>query len=169
MSALDFVICGGLTAAGLVLSYFRWRRRGPRAGFRLAAWSLLPLAAYLTGTVTLISRISSAIAHFGGSFVFSTKTLAGVVLAGIAVLMLLTSGGIPLTSRRKAKKAAKAGARPAAGVPGGAASRAGTGQPAAIGAGAPKAGRKGKRGGPAATDDDDLRDVEEILRRRGIS
>ncbi len=160
MSALDFVICGGLTAAGLVLSYFRWRRKGPRAGFRLAAWSLLPLAAYLTGTVTLISRISSAIVHFGGSFVFSTKTLAGVVLAGLAVAMLLTSGGIPLTSRRKAKKAARAGAQPAA-APGG-----GAGQ-AALGPGSAKAAKKAKRGG--APGDDDLGDVEEILRRRGIS
>jgi hypothetical protein len=169
MSAFDFVICGGLTAAGLVLSYFRWRRRGPRSAVRLAAWSLLPLAAYLTGTVTLISRISSAVVHFGGSFVFSTKTWAGVVLAGLAVAMLLTSGGIPLTGRRKGKKAAKAGQLPAAAVPDGAGARPGAGGPAAIGAGAPKASRKGKRGGPAGADDDDLKDVEEILRRRGIS
>src|SRR5712691_4976366 len=101
MSAVDFVICGGLTAAGLVLSYFRWRRKGPRSGFRLAAWSLLPLAAYLTGTVTLIRQISTAIVHFGGSFVFSTKTWAGVVLAGLSVVVVLTSGGIPLTGRRQ--------------------------------------------------------------------
>ncbi len=160
MSALDFVICGGLTAAGLVLSYFRWRRKGPRAGYRLAAWSLLPLAAYLTGTVTLISRVSTAVVNFGGSFVFSTKTWAGVVLAGLAVAMLLTSGGIPLTGRRKAKKAARAAAQPAV-APG-----SGNGQ-AALGPGSAKAGKKAKRG--AAPADDDLADVEEILRRRGIS
>jgi hypothetical protein len=159
MSAVDFVICGGLTAAGLVLSYFRWRRKGPRSGFRLAAWSLLPLAAYLTGTVTLIRQISTAVVHFGGSFVFSTKTWAGVVLAGIAVAMLLTSGGIPLTGRRTRKTAAPAGSQPAV-VPGGA------GQ-AALEPGSPSAAKKGKRG--AAPADDDLADVEEILRRRGIS
>ena len=160
MSAFDFVICGGLTVAGLVLSYFRWRRKGPRSGFRLAAWSLLPLAAYLTGTVTLISRISSAIAHFGGSFVFSTKTWAGLVLAGLAVVMLLTSGGIPLTSRRKARKAAQAGARPAAARGGGAGRDA-------LGPGSSGTAKKGKPG--AAPEDDDLADVQEILRRRGIS
>jgi hypothetical protein len=160
MSAVDFVICGGLTAAGLVLSYFRWRRKGPRSGFRLAAWSLLPLAAYLTGTVTLIRQISTAVVHFGGSFVFSTKTWAGVVLAGIAVAMLLTSGGIPLTGRRKRKKAAPAGSQPAV-VPGGGAGKA------ALEPGSPSAAKKGKRG--AAPADDDLADVEEILRRRGIS
>jgi len=37
MSAFEFLICGGLTAAGLVLSWVRWRRKGPRAGVRLAA------------------------------------------------------------------------------------------------------------------------------------
>lgn len=160
MSAFDFVICGGLTVIGLVLSYFRWRRKGPRAGFRLAAWSLLPLAAYLTGTVTLISRISSAIVNFGGSFVFSTKTWVGLVLAGLTVLMLLISGGIPLTSRRKARKAAQAGGQPAA-APGRSAGQA------ALGPGSSSTAKKAKRG--AAPEDDDLADVQEILRRRGIS
>ena len=161
MSAFNFVICGGLTAAGLVLSYFRWRRRGPRSGIRLAAWSLLPLAAYLTGTVTLISRISSAMVRFGGSFVFSTRTWAGVVLAGVAVAMLLASGGIPMPGRRRGKKASAV----QDGTPG-AAGAAGAGGRTQIGAGTGKVARQGKRGAPAA--DDDLSDVEEILRRRGI-
>ena len=30
MSAFDFLICGGLTAVGLVLSWVRYRRKGPR-------------------------------------------------------------------------------------------------------------------------------------------
>lgn len=161
MSALDFVICGGLTAAGLVASYFRWRRRGPRSAIRLAAWSLLPLAAYLTGTVTLITRISSAVTRFAGSFVFSTKTWSGVVLAGLAVAMLLASGGIPVPGRRRGKKASAVpdGTQGAAGV-------AGPDGRAQIGAGTGKVAKRGKRGAPAA--DDDLGDVEEILRRRGI-
>jgi hypothetical protein len=163
MSAIDFLICGGLTAAGLVLSYFRFRRAGARSGLRLAALSLLPLAAYLTGTVTLITRLSSAVASFAGSFVFSTKTWAGVVLAGIAVMTLLASGGIPLPGRRKGKKARAVppGAQQAAGIPG-------AGGPAQIGAGPGKIARPGKRGAPAAADDD-FGDIEEILRRRGIS
>ncbi len=114
MSAFDFLICGGLTAVGLVLSWVRYRRKGPRAGVRLAAFSLLPLAAYLTGTVTLITRISSAVAGFASSFVFSPERYAGIVLAGVAAGLLLISGGIPLTGRNKRKKAraAKAGGRP---------------------------------------------------------
>jgi hypothetical protein len=162
MSAFDFLICGGLTAAGLVLSYFRFRRRGARSGIRFAAWSLLPLAAYLTGTVTLITRISSAVAGFGGSFVFSTKTWAGVLLAGLAAALLVTSGGIPLPGRRKGRKArAVKAAEP------GVAGPAAAGGRAQVGAGSGKVAQRDKRGAPAALDDD-LGDVEEILRRRGI-
>ncbi len=161
MSAVDFVICGGLTAAGLVLSYFRWRRRGARSGIRLAAWSLLPLAAYLTGTVTLITRISSAVTRFAGSFVFSTKTWSGVVLAGVAVAMLLASGGIPLLSGRRRGKKARA-------VPDSAQGGVAAGGRPPLGAGTGTVAKQGKRGAPAEADDD-LKDVEEILRRRGIS
>src|ERR1700693_649828 len=126
MSAFDFLICGGLTAAGLVLSYFRFRRRGARSGIRFAAFSLLPLAAYLTGTVTLITRISSAVVRFAGSFVFSTERWSGVVLAGIAAAMLLVSGGIPLPGRRKGRKArgVQAGDPAAAAAPAAAGGRA---------------------------------------------
>jgi membrane protein implicated in regulation of membrane protease activity len=159
MSALDFLICGGLTAAGLVLSYFRSRRAGARAGIRLGAFSLLPLAAYLTGTVTLITRISSAVVSFAGSFVFSPKTWSGVILAGIAAAMLLTSGGIPLPGRRKGRKAGKVQAGEQAAV--------GSGGQAQAGTGTGKVAKRAKRS-PAAADDD-LKDIEEILRRRGIS
>ena len=34
-----FPLCGGLTAIGLVASWFAWRRRGVAAGLRGAAWS----------------------------------------------------------------------------------------------------------------------------------
>ena len=162
MSAFEFLICGGLTAAGLVLSYFRFRRRGARSGIRFAAISLLPLAAYLTGTVTLITRISSAVVRFGGSFVFSPERWSGIVLAGAAVAMLLVSGGIPLTGRRKGRKARGV----QAGDPG-VAGPAAAGGRAQIGAGSGKVAKRSKRGAPSAADED-LGDVEEILRRRGI-
>jgi hypothetical protein len=162
MSAFDFLICGGLTAVGLVLSWVRYRRKGPRAGVRLAAFSLLPLAAYLTGTVTLITRISSAVAGFASSFVFSPERYAGIVLAGVAAGLLLISGGIPLTGRNKRKKAraAKAGGPAAAGT-------VAPGERAQLSPASPQVPKRGKRGASDPADDD-LSDVEEILRRRGI-
>jgi len=158
MSVFDFVICGGLTAAGLVLSYFRWRRSGARSGVRLAAFSLLPLAAYLTGTVTLITRISSAVARFAGSFVFSPERWSGVVLAGFAAVLLLASGGIPRPGRRGGRKARAVRADAPA------ARTAAAGGRAQVGAGSGKTAKQAKSGAA----DDDLGEVAEILRRRGI-
>jgi len=54
----------------LVLSWLTWRRRGVRRGIRAAAWSLLPLALYLTGSILLVGRIGSAVVNFAQSFVF---------------------------------------------------------------------------------------------------
>jgi cytochrome c oxidase assembly factor CtaG len=142
-------LCIALTAAGLLLSGLRWRRRGVRRGLRAVAWSVLPLAAYLSGSVPLIGNIGSAIASAAGSFVFSTRSWAGVILFGAAALLFVTTGGLPLLRRRKprAKDKQAAAVGPAAGA-----------QPPAVAA-------KGRR---AAAADDDLSDVEEILRRRGI-
>ena len=42
-----------LTVIGAVLSWVAWRRRGPAAGLRGLGWTLLPVAAWLTGTLRL--------------------------------------------------------------------------------------------------------------------
>jgi cytochrome c oxidase assembly factor CtaG len=162
-----FPICVGLTAIGLVLSWFAFRRRGLRSGIRGVAWSLIPLALYLTGSILLVGRIGSAIVQFASAFVFSPKTYAGVILLALALVIFVVSGGIPLLSSRKRRarkkelkqQGAAGGERPAATAPG---SRA----VAQVGAAKPKQARPAKGGG----DDDGLDDdVMEILRRRGIN
>ena len=156
-----FPICVALTAAGLVLSWFVWRRKGVRRGIRAVAWSLLPLAAYLTGAIVLIGRIGSAVVNFSGAFVFSPKSWAGLSLFGAAALFWVISGGIPLLSsrRRRARKEelARAEAHGRAPAP------AGKGGTAALA----KPGNAGKSGTAPEVDGLD-KDVEEILRRRGI-
>src|SRR6266581_2429927 len=57
-------LCGGLTGLGLVLSYLAMRRRGIGAGLRGAAWSLLPIAAYLTGSIEMFWKMGVAIGDF---------------------------------------------------------------------------------------------------------
>jgi putative Mn2+ efflux pump MntP len=96
-----FPLCAGLTGVGLVLSWFTWRRRGFRRGIRAVAWSLLPMALYLTGSILLVGRIGSAIVQFASSFVFSPKTWAGVILLCLSAVIFLTSGGAPRLRRRK--------------------------------------------------------------------
>jgi hypothetical protein len=175
-----FPICVGLTAAGLVVSYFIWRRRGVRPAIRMGAWSLVPLALYLTGSILLVGRIGSAVVQFAQSFVFSPKTWSGVVLLGVTVLILLVTGGIPLltSSRRRAKKkelkkAGQGQGGQAATTTGGAvALPARQGDRATVDVGSPEPSkvRASKRGKGGGSDDDGLDpEIAAILRRRGIS
>jgi hypothetical protein len=158
-------LCGGLTGLGLVLSYIAMRRRGLGAGLRGAAWSLLPLAAYLTGAIEMFWKMGAAIGDFAKGFVFSAQVWAGIVVAGVAAVLFVVSG--PMRRRRVkegqdkqavgAKTAGRELAPRTAAVP--------TTAPAGT-QGAPVKARKGKN---AAGDDDDLADVEDILRRHGIT
>ncbi len=144
-------LCGGLTLLGLIASWVVWRRRGAAAGLRWAAWSLLPMAAYLTHAVKMLWQIGSAIGNFAASFIFSPQVWSGVALTGLAIVLFVVSG----TMRRGRSR--KAGAPGADGPPGK------TSQPAT----APtKALKPAKSKAPAA--DDDLGDVADILRRHGI-
>jgi hypothetical protein len=155
---MAFVICLALTVAGLIAAWGRWRSKGPRSGVRMLAWSILPMAFYLTGLADLVERLGSAFVKFGASFAFSPKTWLGVIIAGVAVLLLLISGGLPKVRRRKDGKAVpKGGSAPDA-------SRGKSADPQALTAGT---GRTRKQA--AADPDDDMADVEAILRRRGIS
>jgi hypothetical protein len=183
-------ICAVLTGAGLVLSYYAGRRRGNRAMVRGAAWSLIPIAAYLTGSVEMFWKIGDAIGHFASGFVFSPVKWAGIAVAGTAAVLFITTGG---RQRRKAarQKAAERAARkksagaggtqpglaPAAAIP--AASPAGDATTAALPVRKPEPAKPApanaapanpapaKRRGKAPVDDD-MRDIEEILRKRGI-
>jgi len=180
MSTYDQIVslplCAGLTGLGLVLSYLVMRRRGLGSGLRGAAWSLLPLAAYLTGSVKMFWKIGVAIADFAKGFVFSTEVWSGIAVAGLAVLLFVVSG--PLRRRSKRSQLGQRSQRDQRGQDQQAvgAAKAGSGgreiaprtAPVATTASSP-APVKARKGKNAADDDDDLGDVEDILRRHGIT
>jgi hypothetical protein len=143
-----------VTLVGLVLSAIAWRKKGARSGIRGAAWSLLPMAAWLTSALGLIGRMVSAIVQFAGSFAFSPKTWLGVILVGVSALLFLVSGGIPLTGWRKHRKDKKDG-RP--------------GEQSSASAPAKSLERSRGKAAAPADDDDDLSDVRDILKKHGIS
>src|ERR1700734_3469402 len=91
-------LCAGLTGLGLVASFFLMRRRGLGSGLRGAAWSLLPLAAYLTGSIQMFWKIGVAIADFAKGLVFSAQVWSGIAGAGLAVVLFVVPG--PLRRRR---------------------------------------------------------------------
>ncbi len=169
-------LCGGLTGVGLVLSYLAMRRRGIGSGLRGAAWSLLPLAAYLTGAIEMFWKMGVAIGDFATGFVFSPKVWSGIVVAGVSALLFVASG--PLRRRRvkrgkdapaAATAAGAAGTLPAASTGGQLASRPGATVPANGPAKGPAKAPVKARKGKSADDDDDLGDVADILRRHGIN
>jgi len=142
-----------VTLVGLVLSAITWRKKGARSGIRGIAWSLLPIAAWLTHALRLIGNIVASIVRFAGGFVFSPGAWLGVILVGVAALLFLVSGGIPLVRWRKGHKAGRGDGR------------AGGAKPTSS---APAVSARGKAAVPA-DQDDDLSDVRDILKKHGIS
>jgi hypothetical protein len=161
-----FVLCGGLTAVGLVGSWLALRRRGAKAALRGVAWSLLPIAAYLVGVLQVLWRFGVAIGDFFSGLAFSPKVWSGVILAGVSLVLFVVTGGLRGRSKRKRARAEPDSQPPATralgAAPPAAASAAGT-------AGRPKAAPvPAKRKGGAAADDD-FGEVADILKRHGIS
>ncbi len=81
-----------LTIVGAALSWLAWRRRGLAAGVRGLAWTLLPLAAWLTGTLKLAASILEDVINWAARLVFSPAVWLGVVVAGAAAVLWFVSG-----------------------------------------------------------------------------
>jgi len=134
-----------LTILGGIWTWLAFQRRGLASGLRALAFTLLPLAAYLTRTLRLITRIGGAIADWAASLVLNPLVWAGFALAGVSVVLFVVSGYLrsrQLGTREKPAKAAPEGKKGKALPPGG-------------------------RGAPAI--DDDMAEIEALLRKRGIS
>jgi len=170
----------GLTILGLVLSYLTYRRRGIRPALMVTAWSLLPIAAYLTGATEMLWKVGAAIGQFGSGFVFSPTKWAGIGVTGLAVALFLAAGGrTRRKAAREARKAARAGRT--AEAEGSPASPALTKARTTPGtqimsternrvpvdrATAPTSAKPSRKAAPAV--DDDMKDIEDILLKRGI-
>lgn len=132
-----------LTVLGLVGTVAFWRLRGPVAGLRMLAVSLLPAAAYLTGTLRLLWEVGAAVVRWATRLTFSPLMWLGLGVAATALVLFVVAGAL---ARRGV------GARPRrAELP-----REESRRPARTTSSAP-------------AEDDDMADIEEILKRHGIS
>ena len=133
-----------LTALGAAWTWYAFRHRGAASGLRGAGLTLLPPAAWLTGTLEMFTEIGGSVVDWASGLVLSPAVWAGTVLAGLSLLLLVVSG---ILRTRALARASGRGAR------------------------AVDAARGGElpSGSPSPPADDDLAEVEEILRRRGIS
>jgi hypothetical protein len=136
-----------LTAIGAVWTWFAFRRRGVAAGLRGAAFTLLPPAAFLTGTLEMFTEIGGSVADWATHLVFSPVVWLGIVLAGVSVVLFGVSGALRARQLGDAKPRREL-----------------AGESAKAGGELPASGRKGE---PAI--DDDMAEIEAILRKRGIT
>lgn len=147
-----------LTLLAGVWAWVSWRRRGLAAGLRGLAWALLPVAAWLTGTLKLIGGIVEDVVDWAARLVFSPTVWLGVIVAGVAVALWIVSGlmrarGIGVRGEPRERSVRSRGSK-----------------------GEVQAGKSGKagsapapsKGAAPADDDDDMADIEAILKRHGI-
>jgi len=146
-------LTAALTVAGAIWTWIAFRRRGAANGLRALGFTLLPAAAWLTGTLEMVVEIAGSITDWATGLVFNIFTWAGVGLAGLAVVLWIVSGII--RDRQIARGRATGSPRAAAGSP----SRESL---------PPSAPSRQKGQKVASPIDDELADIEALLRKRGI-
>jgi hypothetical protein len=179
-------LAAGLTILGLLLSYLAYRRRGLRPALMGTAFSLLPIAAYLTGALEMLWKIGAAIGQFGTGFVFSTSKWVGIGVTGLAIALFFAAGGrVRRRAAREARRAARAERADRKGEADGAfappelgrarnqetatraVSRSSDRRPVPVDRATAATSAKASRKATPPVDDD-MKDIEDILRKRGL-
>jgi hypothetical protein len=80
-----------LTLIGGALSWVAWKRRGLAAGIRGLAWTLIPIAAWLTGTLKLAVNVLNDVTDWAARLVFSPSVWLGIIVAGASGALFLAS------------------------------------------------------------------------------
>ncbi|CAN5440272.1 hypothetical protein BH09ACT12_BH09ACT12_22970 [soil metagenome] len=150
------VLTLSLTLLGGMYTYYAYQRRGLGPALQGAAITLLPLAAYLTKTLRMFTRIADAITDWATSLVFSPAVWLGVIVAGMSVLLFgaarvvdrRSGGGNGDSTSKKSKKTEKKRPKPDT-------------------TSAPPKSLKASE--PADDELDDMAEIQAILRKRGIS
>lgn len=133
-----------LTVLGGIYTWWALRHRGMVAAVRGAGLTLLPLAAWLTGLLEVFGKVGDAFATWLTRLVFSPSTWLGMIVAFVAAVLI---GGANLVARR--------------GEPDRPRTRRRTPD------GSPKAVAATRKQDPLI--DDELAEIQAILKKRGIS
>ncbi|MEI2713284.1 MAG: hypothetical protein V9G04_08285 [Nocardioides sp.] len=134
-----------LTVAGLLYTWWAFRSRGAAAGTRGLALALLPAAAWLTGTLEMFTEIAGSITDWATSLVFSPFVWAGTALAGLSAVLWVVGGFL---HGRNAQR---------------------VGSPGAVSGDAKRPLPPSSAPRSQAPLDDDMSEIEAILKNRGIT
>lgn len=143
-------LTAALTVAGAIWTWIAFRRRGAANGLRALGFTLLPAAAWLTGTLEMVVEIAGSVTDWATGLVFNIFTWAGIGLAGLAVVLFVVSGIIRDRQLARGQAAGSPGAAPA-----------------------PKSRESlpptpSSRSAGTSPIDDELADIEALLKKRGI-
>lgn len=130
---------------GGIYTWWALRHRGMVAAVRAAGLTLLPIAAWLTGLLQVFGTITDAIGNWLARLVFSPSVWLGMVVFVVAIVMIVGANAL---ARRGSSPTPKKSRRS---VPGGTA----------------KAVAPTSPHDPLI--DDEMAEIQEILKKRGIS
>jgi hypothetical protein len=131
-----------LTALGGIYTWWALRHRGFTAAVRAAGFTLLPLAAWMTGLLQVFGTVTNAFVHFFTRLVFSPFVWLGVLVFMVAFVLI---GGSGLVRRRTGDEPKPRARR--------------TEKPKAV----------GQATKPDPLIDDEMAEIQAILKKRGIS
>ena len=143
-------LTAALTVAGAIWTWIAFRRRGAANGLRALGFTLLPAAAWLTGTLEMVVEIAGSVTDWATGLVFNIFTWSGIGLAGLAVVLFVVSG---IIRDRQLARGQAAGSPGAARAPKSRESLPPTASPRSAG---------------SSPIDDELADIEALLKKRGI-
>lgn len=135
-----------LTTLGGIYTWWALRHRGFAAATRAAGFTLLPLAAWMTGLLKVFGDVTDVFGHWFVHLVFSPVVWLGVVV--FVVAFVLIGAGNFVTRRRG----------PTADMPA---------KPAKRRTEAPRAVGPATKSDPLI--DDEMAEIQAILKKRGIS
>ena len=132
-----------LTALGGIYTWWALRHRGFASAVRAAGITLLPLAAWMTGLLEVAGDIGDALGHWLTRLVFSPFVWLGMVLFVVAFVLIGASNFV--TRRRDPAAASQKRGRKE--------------KPKAV----------GPTSRPDPLIDDEMAEIQAILKKRGIS
>lgn len=154
-------LAAALTVAGAIWTWAAFRRRGVVNGLRALGITMLVPAAWLTGTLEMGTEIAGSISDWATGLVFDIRTWIGVGLAGLGVLLVFVSGILrdrAIARGQQGQGTSGAGTR----------SVGAGGAPGELPPAAPSRGAGGRKGSTQAPVDDEMAEIEAMLRKRGI-
>ncbi len=167
MPAVDTVLlplCVGLTLLGVIATGLAWRRGRRGRVVQGVGLALAPLALYFSGLLRLLWNGAVAVGEWAGTVVGSPSVWVGLGLLVLCVVLWVV-GGVVVRRTPKAAKGSRRGQAAATGSERSALPATSNSNGRATAAPAPKKGSAAKGKPPV---DDDMAEIEALLKSRGI-